>query len=56
MESLPTFFDRNFSRNSFKDLQTMQRQMNRIFDQVYDAYEYCLRSKRAVPLRPPVFA
>jgi glycosyltransferase involved in cell wall biosynthesis len=32
------------------------RHWNRIFDQVYDAYEYCLRSKRAVPLRPPVFA
>src|SRR5262249_20799742 len=32
------------------------RYWNRIFDQVYDAYEYCLRSKRAIPLRPAVFA
>lgn len=32
------------------------RYWNRIFDQVYDAYEYCLRSKRRAPLRPPVFA
>jgi glycosyltransferase involved in cell wall biosynthesis len=32
------------------------RHWNRIFDQVYDAYEYCLRSKRSIPLRPPVFA
>lgn len=32
------------------------RYWNRIFDQVYDAYEYCLRSKRSVPLRPAVFA
>jgi phosphatidylinositol alpha 1,6-mannosyltransferase len=29
---------------------------NRIFDQVYDAYEYCLRSKRSLGFRPPVFA
>lgn len=32
------------------------RYWNRIFDQVYDCYEYCLRVKRPVPLRPPVFA
>jgi phosphatidylinositol alpha 1,6-mannosyltransferase len=32
------------------------RYWNRIFDQVYDAYEYCLRSKRSVAFRPPVFA
>lgn len=32
------------------------RYWNRIFDQVYDAYEYCLRAKRPAPLRPPVFA
>ncbi len=32
------------------------RYWNRIFDQVYDAYEYCLRSKRSIPLRPPLFA
>lgn len=32
------------------------RYWNRIFDQVYDAYEYCLRPKRAAPMRPPVFA
>ncbi len=32
------------------------RYWNRIFDQVYDAYEYCLRTKRSAPLRPPVFA
>jgi len=32
------------------------RYWNRIFDQVYDAYEFCLRSKGAIALRPPVFA
>jgi glycosyltransferase involved in cell wall biosynthesis len=32
------------------------RYWNRIFDQVYDAYEYCLQSRKSVPLRPPVFA
>lgn len=32
------------------------RYWNRIFDGVYDAYEYCLRSKGSIALRPPVFA
>ena len=32
------------------------RYWNRIFDRVYDSYEYCLRSRRAAPFRPPVFA
>ena len=32
------------------------RHWNRIFDQVYDAYEYCLRMKRSIPLRRPLFA
>ena len=32
------------------------RYWNRIFDQVYDVYEYCLRARRPMPLRPPVFA
>lgn len=32
------------------------RYWNRIFDQVYDAYEYCLKAKRPAPMRPPVFA
>ncbi len=32
------------------------RHWNKIFDQVYDAYEYCLRSKRSVPLHRPLFA
>ena len=31
------------------------RYWNRIFGEVYDSYEYCLRSKRPAPLRPPVF-
>jgi glycosyltransferase involved in cell wall biosynthesis len=29
----------------------MCRYWNRIFDQVYDAYEYCLRMGRSAPLR-----
>jgi phosphatidylinositol alpha 1,6-mannosyltransferase len=32
------------------------RHWNRIFEQVYDTYEYCLRSTRSVPLRPPLCA
>lgn len=32
------------------------RYWDRIFDQVYECYEYCLRAKRPAALRPPVFA
>ena len=32
------------------------RYWNRIFDQVYDCYEYCLRARRSVAFRPPVLA
>jgi phosphatidylinositol alpha 1,6-mannosyltransferase len=32
------------------------RYWNRVFDQVYDCYEYCLRANRSAAFRPPVFA